>query len=308
MADDVTSLFAAEDRAPRRPRPWLAALLTTLLPGTGQFYAGRIVRAFLVSCLALTLPMLALRGVTALNGAAERLAVLVLVGLIFYICATVDAWHVAHAPVAGRPIWRRWYSIVAYLALMAIGVQPVIYGLSLRAMRVFKMNGVAMSLTLLDGDRVFATPLSGRVRPRAVVAWQADDQRVFLHRVVGVPGDRVAMRNFRLVVNGLDIEGGGLRPASWIREDFSEFAWQRQYLADGTPPDRYWPSYGDWGPLRVPDGHYFVLGDNRYGSRDSRHLGFVRREQIHWRARWILASHDQETGLLRLERMGRDVD
>jgi signal peptidase I len=308
VADGVTSLFPAEDQAPRPPRPWLAALLTTVLPGAGQFYAGRVVRACAISSIALALPMLALRGVTVLGGAAERLAVLVLVGLVFFICAAVDAWHVAQSPIPGRRAWRRWYVIGAYLALMVFVVRPAIVALSLRELRVFRMNGVSMSLTLLDGDRVLATPVAGRLRPRMVVAWRKDDERLFLHRIVGMPGDRIAMRNFQLVVNGLDIEGGAMRPASWALQEASEFAWQREYLADDTPPDRYWPSYGDWGPLRVPAGHYFLLGDNRYGSLDSRQLGFVRREQIHWRARWILASRDEKTGLLRLDRMGHDVD
>ena len=73
------------------------------------------------------------------------------------------------------------------------------------------------------------------------------------------------------------------------------------------PPERYRPTYGDWGPIRVPPDRYFVLGDNRYGSLDSRQRGFIRRAQIVARVRWVFAAVDPSTHRLRLERMGRDV-
>jgi signal peptidase I len=224
------------------------------------------------------------------------------------ICAAVDAWHLTQSREPGSWWWRKWYVLAAYVGVILVVVRPMVGAASGRLVQLYTVDGVAMSLTLLSGDRVLATPLAGRVRPRMIVVWQGDDGRPFTHRVVGMPGDTVAMRNFRLLVNGLDIEGAAAQPARWRVTDGGEFAWQREYLADSTPPDRYHPSYGDWGPLRVPPGHYFVLGDNRYGSRDSRHLGFVRRDQIVARVRWVFASLDETTRHLRLGRMGHDVD
>jgi signal peptidase I len=308
VADDVTSLFAAEDQAPRRPRPWLAALLSAVAPGTGQLYAGRAVRAIVVSVIAVAMPALTLLAVTTLDTAAERLAALVLVAMLLVIGAAFDAWHVAQSPVAPSPLWRRWYVLGAYVALVLFALRPMVGAASRRFVQIYTVEGVAMSLTLLSGDRVLATPLTGRVRPRMVVVWRSPDGRPFTHRVVAMPGERVGMRNFRLLVNGLDIEGEAALPVRWQISDGMEFAWQREYLADSTPRDRYYPTYGDWGPLRVPAGHYFVLGDNRYGSRDSRQLGFVRRDQIVARVRWVFASLDEQTRHVRFERMGHDVN
>ena len=81
-----------------------------------------------------------------------------------------------------------------------------------------------MSRTLQDDDRVIATPLSGPVRRRMVVVWRTDGGAIVTHRVVGMPGDRLEMQNFTLLVNHLDVEGSALRPASDNGGDREEFA------------------------------------------------------------------------------------
>ena len=308
MAEDVTSLFAGTSRATRPPNPWLAALLSAVIPGTGQFYTGRPVRALVVSAVALAMPAAALGMVTLLETPAGRYAAMVLAGLLAVIGSTFDAWHVAHTPHDGSTrAWRHPLMLAVYAAAVVFGLRPAVMIASRQFIEFSTVEGVAMSLTLQSGDRVLATPLRGRVRPRMVIVWRSDDGRPLTHRIVGMPGDRVAMRNFRLLINGVDMEGDDLRPAMWIQHAPDEFAWQRQYLADATPPERYVPSYGDWGPLLVPSGYYFVLGDNRYGSRDSRQLGFVARERIISQVRWVFFSWDPNARAIRFARMGHDV-
>jgi len=77
---------------------------------------------------------------------------------------------------------------------------------------------------------------------------------VYLKRVVGIPGDVVELRQGRLVVNGRETR-------------------QRDR-------DRSEGMTGDFGPVQVEEGRYFLLGDNREKSRDSRHFGTVPREDI----------------------------
>jgi signal peptidase I len=69
--------------------------------------------------------------------------------------------------------------------------------------------------------------------------------------------------------------------------------WQSPDLQKGAIPGRYRPSRDNWGPLIVPSERYFVLGDNRDNSEDSRYWGFITRESIKGRPWRVYYSTDQ---------------
>jgi signal peptidase I len=104
-------------------------------------------------------------------------------------------------------------------------------------------------------------------------------------RLVGMPGDTLAMRAGVLYVNGrpqeehyarnTDPHGDGGHP--WMD-------WQAAFLTDSAAAHPYYPTRDAWGPLVVPDDRFFVLGDNRDESLDSRYWGFIQRDQIKGRA------------------------
>ena len=115
-----------------------------------------------------------------------------------------------------------------------------------------------------------------------------DRERVYVKRVVGLPGDTLEMRHKLLVLNGepqeeeyahhLDNRGDAVHP---------DMKWQGDYLVAAEPVWTYHPSRDNWGPLVVPAGRFFVLGDNRDNSEDSRYWGFIRREDITGRP-WLV--------------------
>jgi signal peptidase I len=102
-------------------------------------------------------------------------------------------------------------------------------------------------------------------------------------RVVGVPDDTLEMRDKRLYRNGELVE------EPWARHDddrgdsvHPDMRWQSGFLiASGRR--KYQPTRDNWGPIVVPAERYFVLGDNRDNSEDSRYWGFVEREEIRGR-------------------------
>jgi signal peptidase I len=308
VPDPVTSLFDPAPADAPAPRPWLAGLLSAVVPGTGQLYVGRPLRALLISTLAVAWPALVLLIVTPLGTAAARLAAMTMGLLLLVICPALDAWHLAHTAPRGPAAWGRWYVLSAWVVFVLFALRPYAIAPAMtRFVQVYQVDGPAMSLTLQAGDRVVTTPLRGPIRPRMVVVWRTPAGASVTHRIVGMPGDRLEMRNFMLLVNGLDVEGAALRPARWATRPGEEFAWQRKFLTDDVAPDRYRPTYGDWGPIRVPPDHYFLLGDNRYGSRDSRQYGFITRDLVVARVRWVFVAFDPTTHDPRLDRMGRDV-
>jgi signal peptidase I len=158
----------------------------------------------------------------------------------------------------------------------------------------FKIPTGSMEGTLLVGDFLLVNklvygadvPYTGRRLPaismpkyRDIVVFQypVDPGVNFVKRLVGLPGDTLAMENGALIRNGQrEVEpyvthsDPGGDPAG------EDFGWQRGFLVRrvGASPS-YHPSRNNWGPIVVPLRQYFMLGDNRDNSLDSRYWGFV---------------------------------
>lgn len=209
-------------------------------------------------------------------------------------------------------MWREWLKPVIF----------VIAGmLSLRS-AVADWNHVpseSMMPTILVGDRIFVNKLAYHLRlpftTLRVASWsepERGDIIVFLSpldgkrlvkRVAGIPGDVLQMRNKRLIVNGQLAHYAPL--GSREREELAGEEEGRYTMAaesvEGAPTHPIllapWrPYFESFGPLEVPPGHYFVLGDNRDDSADSRAFGFVPADSILGKATAIALSVDPEHG------------
>jgi len=126
-----------------------------------------------------------------------------------------------------------------------------------------KVEGTSMQPRLVDQERIFVNRFIYRFseihRGDVVVFWYPrDTAKSFIKRVIGLPGDLVEIRRGQVIVNGARIDEPYLRPEYRDRESF--------------------------GRVIVPPGHYFVLGDHRNSSNDSRNWGFVPRELIYGKA------------------------
>ncbi len=168
--------------------------------------------------------------------------------------------------------------------------------LVLRAFLVeaFKIPSGSMEGTLLVGDFLLVNklvygaevPFTGKRLPAIrhpangdviVFQWPEDPTKNFVKRLVGLPGDTVGMKDGVLVRNGKRLTERYTRHVDPHADPSGdEFHWQRGFLAQSARGRRpYRPSRNNWGPLVVPAQHYFVLGDNRDNSLDSRYWGFV---------------------------------
>lgn len=164
----------------------------------------------------------------------------------------------------------------------------------------YKIPSGSMEKTLLVGDFLLVNklvygaeiPFTNRRMPaiRApkrgdviVFEYPVDPSKNFVKRLVGLPGDTLAMRDGVLERNGQSQrEQYVVHSEPGVDPLTDEFRWQRGHLVNtavaassGTRDDSYHPSRNNWGPLVVPAHHYFVLGDNRDNSLDSRYWGFV---------------------------------
>jgi signal peptidase I len=130
-----------------------------------------------------------------------------------------------------------------------------------------------------------------------VFEYPEDPTKDFVKRLIGVPGDTVEMRESVLVRNGKPLAE---RYAEHTEPDMDpapeDFRWQRDYLVrNAAAATGYHPSRNNWGPLVVPKGNYFVLGDNRDNSLDSRYWGFVADSLVKGRPFVIYYSYAPDT-------------
>ena len=177
----------------------------------------------------------------------------------------------------------------------------------------------SMKPTILEGDRVFVNKIAydlkvpfttwrlmewgDPARGDVVVLLSPENGRRLIKRVIGLPGDVLELRRNRLYVNGDPARYEPLEGT--IAERLEPEQPFRRFLAwEGVGRERYpvmvtpalHTALGDFGPLTVPPDEYFLMGDNRDESRDSRAIGFVPRELILGRALAVAFSLDADQG------------
>jgi signal peptidase I len=126
-----------------------------------------------------------------------------------------------------------------------------------------------------------------------------DPTPTLVKRLVGMPGDTIYMRAAKLFINGVEQRqgyGAESRPtaaSSQPDETNSLFEWQhaielKQSRFGAAPPV---PTHDHWGPLVIPAGSFFMMGDARYDSKDSRYWGLVPRGNVRGRPSFVYYSY-----------------
>jgi signal peptidase I len=115
-------------------------------------------------------------------------------------------------------------------------------------------------------------------------------------RLVGLPGDTLAMHDGVLTLNGTSQAERYVRHTDPdVDPAGEEFRWQRAFLVPTAEARGSHPSRNNWGPLVVPERSYFVLGDNRDNSLDSRYWGFVPDSLVRGRPMFVYYSYAPDT-------------
>jgi len=204
-------------------------------------------------------------------------------------------------------VWSNAKTILGAIAL-AIVIRVVIF-------EAFEIDGPSMEPTLLNGDRVvvakfpfglflpgtseavanWGTPSVGDV---VIIKSPLDDIDI-VKRVIGVPGDTIEMHDDAVWRNGEPIHRRVLGPCretessenptdcEWIEEGVGALRWRTSHS--------YYSPHEDMGPMVVPPGHIFVLGDHRDRSNDSRNprVGMIPVTRVKGRALAIYWSNDE---------------
>ena len=130
---------------------------------------------------------------------------------------------------------------------------------------------------------VFEPPRAARQPPRTN----------YVKRIVGSPGDMLHMRDGRLYRNDEPVDEPYVKRSERVSDvRSSQFSWQQKY-ATGRQRRRS-PTRDNWGPITVPSDSFFVMGDNRANSEDSRYWGFIGKESVKGKPLIIYYSYDRK--------------
>jgi signal peptidase I len=181
----------------------------------------------------------------------------------------------------------------------------IILALIIRAfiIQAFKIPSGSMEPTLLVGDHILVNkfiygthipftndvvlPLRPPKRDDVVVFEYPKDESIdFIKRVIGLPGDKVQIINKQVYINGVK-----------LNEPYAYHGDPEVIPGNESPRDNF-------GPIIVPKGEYFMMGDNRDFSNDSRFWGFVKRDLILGQAEIIYFSWNPKTLHIRWNRFG----
>jgi signal peptidase I len=198
---------------------------------------------------------------------------------------------------------REWVDALVFAVVIAAIVRTFIIA-------PFKIPSGSMVPTIEVGDHIFATmfsygipvPLTDvKLAPTPVkrgdiviFPFPADPSVDYIKRVIGTGGDTVEMRGEQVYVNGQPLD----EPYAY----YDPHVLRARQLSGQTPPR--------FGPVSVPPGKLFMMGDNRFNSSDSRFWGFVDEKTVRGRGWVIYFSHDPEDGLLagyRLDRIAHTI-
>lgn len=116
---------------------------------------------------------------------------------------------------------------------------------------------------------------------------------MLIKRLVGMPGDTLEMRSRSLYRNGARVEEPYAVHSNVADGSDPRMAWQLQHLVGEVDPASYQPTRDNWGPLAIPEGHYFMLGDNREQSLDSRYWGLLEGWRLEGRAVFTYFSYNR---------------
>ncbi len=200
-----------------------------------------------------------------------------------------------------KSVVREYAEAIAIAILLALVIRTVI-------VQAFTIPSGSMMDTLLVGDYILVNkflygpeiPLLDWHTPALrdphrgdiiVFKYPQDEKRDFIKRIIGTPGDEVQVKGHQVFVNGQAL----VEP--YTKTVDSSFSRSSTYCGY---------AYG-CEPTRVPADSYFVMGDNRDNSQDSRYWGFVKRDKIKGKAFLIYWSWDSDRHWLRWWRLGKYI-
>jgi signal peptidase I len=218
-----------------------------------------------------------------------------------------------HWSVARDYLWREWIRPLAFIGAIVLPLKSAIADWN------WVPTG-SMRPTILEGELVFVNKLAydfkvpfttrhlmewgNPQRGDIVVFFSPQDGKRLVKRVIGLPGDRVALQANQLIINGQPVsyesatDDWRAYATPFEKENAHVFSETLGTITHSEMTGAQQMALRTFREVTVPAGHYFMMGDNRDNSYDSRFFGFVERQRIVGQAKATVLSFDQSHNLL----------
>jgi signal peptidase I len=282
----------------KRRRPFYALLLTFGATGLGHIYCGRLEKGlvlFFISFLFASVTVFSVKNVSSTFTLNLLLASIFITFLVF-LYALIDSWLLAKR-MGDRFRIKRYNKWYIYLLFILVSFShPINREMVIRDhfLQAFKTPAGSMLPSILINDHILLnkhiylrqTPQRGDI---VIFIYPNDRSKDFIKRIVALPGDSVEIKDNVLYVNDIALnyveidlqdlsEIKGQVNGQVLRETNGEVSYKIMLI--DAPPRNYPRTI-------VPNGHCFVLGDNRNNSLDSRHFGPVPLADVKGRVDYI---------------------
>ena len=250
----------------KKRKPILALLLSLVTPGLGQIYNGQFKKGiiyligFLLAYILFSFLLFKFYG----------MIFYLIIMLGFFVFILIDALRGANKlkAIQLKP-FNKWYVYLIIFLLSSVVIRPLL-GLTIKSniARAYKIPSSGMDPTILVGDHLIADmKIYKSEKPKRgdiiIFKFPKDPSKDFIKRVIGTEGEKVTIIHNKIYIN-----------EKLIDDPWGHFTIPRS-------------SIEDYGPVKVPEGSFFVMGDNRDNSQDSRFWGFVDIKKVKGKALYL---------------------
>lgn len=276
---------------------WLTAFLTLFTMGLGHVYCGELKRGiifFILHFIIINLSFLLLKFYPSLT----NLGIVASLLLMFFLVCLIDALIISKRKLFSYNLksYNKWYVYIAIILVFVILPRPLTRSyIKENIAKTFYIPAGSMTPTLLIGDMLLAKmdPISkSNINKGEIIIFKypEDPSRVFVKRVIATEGEKLSIQNKQVLVNNINLD-----------EPYVINSDPRILSNDSIPRDNF-------GSVIVPEKSFFVMGDNRDESYDSRFWGFVKQSDIIGKAALLFWSWDNINKKIRWDRIGEKLN
>ena len=286
----------------------LAVFFSLISPGMGHLYVGKWKTAILIPFFLLLI--IAFMGWTKLVFLSEGMSNIALIMIVFYLFVMISSFVAARNPSSHNlNTSQKWYLYILFLVVLAVINTAVMdHRGKLFGFEPFRIPASSMLPTMMVNDFMMVDtwaydnkePDIGDI---IVFDYPRDRKIKYVKRLIGKGGDHIVYSNKVLYINGKVIKRELIGEYSKTAMEYKMDEYN-EYLAGRTNKILLTPSRPAIdSEYIVPEGHYFVMGDNRDNSNDSRYWGVFPHDYLHGKVEYIWFSIDNDMNV-RSDRMG----